>query len=145
MDTFFGISTGRLALGALSLLALAFAILGVRAWRWPIFFRLGVRQLPRRPAQTALIAAGLMLSTALVAASLSTGDTITHSLRTAAVGELGRVDEIVTFSPTTTQPAPSGDPFDDGAFFPLDVYDRILQHLPAIQNPKSGDPRPRVI
>src|SRR5207247_10401021 len=116
------------------LLLAAFASLAVGAWRWPIFFRLGVRQLPRRPAQTALIAAGLMLSTALVAASLATGDTITHSLRTAAVGELGRVDEIVTYSPTTLQPAGGGGSFGDAAFFPLDVYERVRDHTPPIQN-----------
>src|SRR5690242_12954859 len=98
MDTFFGVPTSHLALGGLAVLGVVLAVLGVRAWRWPVFLRLGVRQLPRRPGQTALIAAGLMLSTALVAASLSTGDTLTHSLRAAAVGEVGRLDETVTYA-----------------------------------------------
>src|SRR5687768_10486819 len=99
METFFGIPTATLARFALGAVGVALCILAIRAWRWPVFLRLGVRQLPRRPAQTALIVAGLMLSTALVAASLATGDTITRAIRTAAVAELGRLDEVVTFSP----------------------------------------------
>jgi putative ABC transport system permease protein len=158
VDSFFGVSTTRLALGALALVLAALLILAIRAYRWPIFLRLGVRQLPRRPAQTALVVAGLMLSTALVAASLSTGDTITHSLRTAAVGELGRLDEIVTYSALTRPtgqpptvpvpqtdaappagppnqpnqpgpPAPADVPFTTRSFFPLDVYDRLRDQL----------------
>ncbi|MGH2353724.1 MAG: hypothetical protein ACRDJN_19140, partial [Chloroflexota bacterium] len=109
MDTFFGIRTEWLALGAQGMLAIALAALGVRAWRWPVFLRLGVRQLPRRPFQTALIVTGLMLSTALVAASLATGDTISHALRAAAVNEIGRLDEVVTYAAATSpSSAPSG-------------------------------------
>ena len=81
MEAFFGVPTAWLAAAALAALALALGLLGWRARRWPIFLRLGVRQLPRRPAQTALIVLGLTLSTALVAASLATGDTIARSLR----------------------------------------------------------------
>ncbi|MBI3970078.1 MAG: FtsX-like permease family protein [Chloroflexi bacterium] len=103
-----------------------------RAWRWPIFLRLGVRQLPRRPAQTALVVAGLTLSTTLVAAALSTGDTLTHSLRAAAIGEIGYLDELVTFSALPRQAAAgSGDPFGSTSFFSTLVYERIRQQLDA--------------
>jgi putative ABC transport system permease protein len=131
VDTFFGVPTGWLALGSFGLASLALAGLGVRAWLWPVFFRLGVRQLPRRPAQTALIVAGLMLSTALVMASLSTGDTITHSLRAAAVAELGRLDEIITYDDPAASggPAAAGGPLGPSTFFPADVYDRLAQRL----------------
>src|SRR5918999_4888442 len=108
MDTFFGVPTGRNALGALGAVVLVLGVLAVRAWRWPVFLRLGVRQLPRRPAQTALIVCGLMLSTALVTASLTTGDTITHAIRSAAVGELGRLDQVVTYTPVARSAAPGG-------------------------------------
>jgi putative ABC transport system permease protein len=99
VETFFGLPTARIALGAAVAVAVVLAALAGLAWRWPVFLRLGVRQLPRRPAQSVLIVAGLMLSTALVAASLATGDTITHAIRAAAVTELGRLDEVITFSP----------------------------------------------
>jgi putative ABC transport system permease protein len=133
MDTFFGVSTGLIALGALALLGAALGMLGYRAWRWPVFLRLGVRQLPRRPTQTALIVSGLTLSSALVAASLTTGDTLTHALRTVAVNELGPLDELVWQSRTTlpgTTPTPGGDnPFTSTAFFPLDTYTRVAREV----------------
>src|SRR5262249_30348952 len=104
MDTFFGVPTDRIAAAALGAVAVVLGALAVRARRWPVFLRLGVRQLPRRPAQTALIVLGLTLSTALVAASLATGDTIAQSLRSAAVAELGPLDEVVTYA--TPEPSP---------------------------------------
>jgi putative ABC transport system permease protein len=140
MDTFFGLPTGRIALGALVAVGLVLGVLAVRAWRWPVFLRLGVRQLPRRPAQTALIVCGLMLSTALVTASLTTGDTITHAIRGAAVGELGRLDQVVTFSPAA-RPAGAGDPFAGTVFFAPQVAGRVAeraQNDPALRQDVEG-------
>ncbi len=136
MDTFFGIPTGTLALGALFAAGAALGVLALRAWRWPVFLRLGLRQLPRRPAQTALIVAGLMLSTALVTASLATGDTITHAIRAAAVTELGRLDQVVTYSaPAGSQqgapPGAGGDPFASSTFFPGEVFARVARGIEA--------------
>src|SRR5690348_8473696 len=144
METFFGIPTGRLAAGALAALAALAVVLGWRAWRWPIFLRLGVRQLPRRPAQTALVVAGLLLSTALMAASLSTGDTISHALRAAAVNELGPLDEIVTFSGQPSNPATRVDednPFASTTFFSPETYQRIeaaVRDDPALAREVAG-------
>ena len=53
-----------------------------------VFFRLGVRN-ARRPGRTALIVAGLMLGTTIIAAALATGDTMSHTVRSAAVASLG--------------------------------------------------------
>ena len=92
VDSFFGVKTATLALSSLFAVLLTLSLLAIRAWRWPIFLRLGLRQLPRRPSQTVLIVAGLMLSTALVAASLATGDTITRAIaqrRRARAGAAG--------------------------------------------------------
>lgn len=140
MDTFFGLPTGRIALGALGAVAVVLAVLAVRAWRWPVFLRLGVRQLPRRPAQTVLIVCGLMLSTALVTASLTTGDTITHAIRGAAVGELGRLDEVVTYAPAARAAGP-GDPFAGTIFFAPDVAGRVAERVrsdPALARDVEG-------
>ncbi|HEX2514765.1 MAG TPA: FtsX-like permease family protein, partial [Chloroflexota bacterium] len=117
------------------------SLLAIRAWRWPIFLRLGLRQLPRRPSQTVLIVAGLMLSTALVAASLATGDTITRAIRSAAVRELGRLDEVVTFSPTARPGGAGGDPFSGTIFFPGEVAGRLASRLtedPALRQDVEG-------
>lgn len=137
METFFGVPTGRLALGALVAVGVALALLALRAWRWPVFLRLGLRQLPRRPAQTILIVAGLMLSTALVAASLATGDTITHAIRAAAAMELGRLDQVVTYSvparppgaPPGAAPGAEGDPFASITFFPREVFTGVARRI----------------
>jgi putative ABC transport system permease protein len=159
MSTFFGIPTEWLALSCLALVAAMLAVLGIRAWRWPIFLRLGVRQLPRRPQQTVLITAGLMLSTALVTASLVTGDTITHALRSAAVNELGRVDEIVMYSevprpppgatagstapasPASSSAQEDNQRFVSPPFFPGPTYERLAGRLSdngALQNEVAG-------
>jgi putative ABC transport system permease protein len=141
VSSFFGIPTTVLALGATSLLVLAAAALGYRAWRWPIFLRLGVRQLTRRPAQTALIVAGLALSSTLISASLATGDTLTFALRSAAVAELGRIDEVVFASEPARPGAPpapggGGGPTAPATFFPQDAANRLAEQVagrPALQ------------
>ena len=46
-----------------------------------IMFKIGVRNIPRRPAQTVLIIIGLMLSTLIISAALGTGDTLSFSIR----------------------------------------------------------------
>ena len=60
-----------------------------------VFFRLGVRNARRRPGRTALIVAGSMLGTAIIAAALATGDTMSQTIRSSAVSALGRADEVV--------------------------------------------------
>ncbi|HEY6690896.1 MAG TPA: FtsX-like permease family protein, partial [Rubrobacter sp.] len=58
-------------------------------------FRMAVRNIPRRKAQSALIVAGLMLATVLFSAAFTTGDTLTNSLRVQALESIGRVDVVV--------------------------------------------------
>ena len=141
MDTFFGLPTGGIALGAVAAVLAVLAVLAVRAWRWPVFLRLGLRQLPRRPAQTVLIVAGLMLSTALVTASLTTGDTITRAIRGAAVrraGPAGRGGHLLPDRP----PRRAGrDPFSGTIFFPADVAGRLASDCaddPALRQDVEG-------
>ena len=43
-------------------------------------FKLGVRNIPRRRAQTTLIVLGLMLSTVIISAAFTTGDTVDRSV-----------------------------------------------------------------
>jgi putative ABC transport system permease protein len=60
-----------------------------------VIFRMGVRNIPRRPAQTVLIVIGLMLSTMIVAAALATGDTLNHSIRADVYKYLGYTDQLI--------------------------------------------------
>ncbi len=70
----------------------------VGAWillRNRVIFRMGVRNIPRRPAQTVLIIVGLMLSTLIIAAALTTGDTLNHSIRADVYNYLGQTDQLI--------------------------------------------------
>ncbi len=72
------------------------AVVGFLAWRHRIMLKLGLRNIPRRPAQTALIIVGSMLSAVIIAASFTTGDTLSSSIRNASIEGLGTIDEILT-------------------------------------------------
>lgn len=84
---------------------IAFALLGIvsviilflllLAWRNPVLFKMGMRNIPRRPAQSILIVIGLTLSTIIIVASFSTGDTLNYSVRRQAVAAYGDIDEII--------------------------------------------------
>ena len=91
------------------------------AWRHRIMLRLGLRNIPRRPAQTALIIVGSMLSAVIIAASFATGDTISSSIRNASIEGLGPVDEILT-------PARGAEDFGP-AYVDRTRFDRLQEQL----------------
>ena len=118
MQTLFGIDTDVLmvvVLGAMVgiLLALAFTALLNR-----VMLKIGVRNLPRRPAQTALIVVGLMLSTLIISAALGTGDTIYYSIRNGVVEGLGEIDEVLSKGDARSDLR--GDPY-----FPMATFDAL--------------------
>ena len=96
MQNLFGIPTLWLAAGLLVALLVFAAVLGNQARMRPILVKLGVRNVPRRVAQSVLITVGLMLSTTIIATSLGIGDTVTNSIRVDALTALGHTDEIIT-------------------------------------------------
>src|SRR5436305_7063232 len=60
-----------------------------------IFFKIGVRNIPRRRTQMWLIIFALMLSTTLLSSVLATGDVIIGAVQSVAVYNLGSVDETI--------------------------------------------------
>ncbi|MBI2866977.1 MAG: ABC transporter permease [Chloroflexi bacterium] len=95
MEKLFGIPMGGLALG-LAAIVIGIAVLtALLALRNRVMFKLGVRNVPRRPAQTFLIILGLMLATLIISAALGTGDTVTHSIRSLVIESLGPTDQMV--------------------------------------------------
>ena len=64
----------------IALLAVSVSTLVVIYLRNRVLFRLGVRNIPRRRAQTTLIVLGLMLSTLIISAAFTTGDTVQRSI-----------------------------------------------------------------
>src|SRR4051794_2431242 len=95
MDELFGIPTQQLTLILLAAFVAGASILAALALRDRTSFRMAVRNLPRRRAQSALIVAGLTLATALFSAAFTTGETLTNSLRIKALEGIGRVDVVV--------------------------------------------------
>jgi putative ABC transport system permease protein len=104
MTKLLGIPTEQLTLVLSGVFAAGALILAFLAARDRTSFRMAVRNVPRRPTQTALILLGLMLATLLFSAAFTTGDTLTNSLRTQALENIGRVDVVVK----AKQPESSG-------------------------------------
>jgi len=88
------LSTGVIVflVGSVSAILLYLLILYLRN---PVLAKLGLRNIARRPTQTALIVIGLTLSTIIVISSLGTGDTLRYSVQHQAVAAYGKVDEII--------------------------------------------------
>ncbi|MFN0155971.1 MAG: ABC transporter permease [Gaiella sp.] len=149
----------------LAIVAIAVACAGaallVLALRNPILVRLGLRNVPRRRARTALIVTGLMLGTAIIAAALVTGDTMSHTVRSTAVRALGATDEVVA-----ARGAAEDLPGDLGAavgtrYFPAKVVEEIdraaretgvvdgvtggILEVVAVQAPRSQRTEPSVV
>lgn len=100
MDSLFGVSTTGLARVLVALSALVLLGLGLIGLRRRTLMRLGLRNAARRPLRSVVIVVGLMLSTVVIATAFSTGDAMTLTVRSLITGSIGRVDEIVTASPT---------------------------------------------
>src|SRR5215210_6735240 len=98
MDEIFGIPMSGIMVVLLGMLALCLLTVAWVAWRRPVIFKLGIRNIPRRKAQTILIVVGLMLSTMIISAALGVGDTVDYSITDEVYQGLGHVDEQVVAS-----------------------------------------------
>ena len=95
MDALFGLSMNTIMIVLLGLLAVSLAVVAYVILRNRIVFLMGVRSIPRRMAQTVLIVLGLMLSTLIISAALTTGDTVDHSITDQSYTLMGHIDETV--------------------------------------------------
>jgi len=95
MDALFGLSMNLIMFVLLGLLGVCLASIAYVALRNRILFMMGLRNMPRRVAQTVLIVIGLMLSTLIISAALSTGDTVDYSISKLAYQTLGHIDETI--------------------------------------------------
>ncbi|MDA1174729.1 MAG: hypothetical protein O2826_09465, partial [Chloroflexi bacterium] len=93
MESLFGIPMNQLSGGLTVFFLLGTAIIAFLAMRNRVMFKMAIRNIPRRRAQSALIVVGLMLATLLFSASFATGDTIAHSFRLEILSVVGKVDE----------------------------------------------------
>lgn len=93
MDTIFGIPADLLLTILAVILAIIVVIVAFFAIRYPLAFRLGIRNIPRRKAQTALIVIGLALSTLIITSALAIGDTVDYSVKSGVYESLGAIDQ----------------------------------------------------
>jgi putative ABC transport system permease protein len=119
MQKLFGVEMASIA-GVLSaILIVVIVALALLAWRRPVFFKLGVRPIPRRRAQSVLIVLGLMLATLIITAAFVTGDTLSNSIRTIAIQGMGEMDEVIQV----------GNAGMLSPYFPIDRYDTLAAQL----------------
>ena len=95
MKELFGIPIDSLTLVLAIVLAALGGAIALLAIRNRVLVKLGVRNVGRRRARSALIVVGLMLGTTIIASALATGDTMSHTIRSTAVQALGGTDEVV--------------------------------------------------
>jgi putative ABC transport system permease protein len=95
MNDFFGIPMNGILVVLLILLAVSLSTVAYVLFRNRVMFMVGVRNIPRRRAQTVLIIVGLMLSTLIISAALSIGDTVNYSITGQAYDRLHSVDQVV--------------------------------------------------
>ncbi|GIV77021.1 MAG: hypothetical protein KatS3mg050_1415 [Litorilinea sp.] len=87
--------TTTVANGVAIALALVLTGVGIAGLRRPIVVKLGLRNIPRRPAQSLLIVLGLTLSTVIIVSALSIGDTLSNSIQRHAVEAYGQIDQVI--------------------------------------------------
>jgi putative ABC transport system permease protein len=95
MKEVFGIPVDTLLVFLLAALGISLCALGALAIRNRVLVKLAVRSVGRRRGRSALIVVGLMLGTTIIAAALTTGDTMSHTIRMTAVNTLGATDETI--------------------------------------------------
>lgn len=95
-------------------------------WRQRVIFKMGMRNIPRRPAQTTLIIIGLMLSTLIVSAALTTGDTLNNTVTSVVYKVMGHTDELVVVSYGNKD---SNDTSAADTFFPESVASQLRSKL----------------
>ncbi|MGH2584930.1 MAG: FtsX-like permease family protein, partial [Dehalococcoidia bacterium] len=96
MNELFGISTTTIMIWLVGLLAVCLIAIGVIAITNPTMVKLGLRNIPRRKAESTLVVLGLMLATLIITAAFTTGDSIDYSITRDVYKILGPIDETIT-------------------------------------------------
>ena len=129
MEDLFGVKMDWIMYVLLAIFLPAVAVIGFMALRNRVMLKMGLRNIPRRKAQTALIVFGIMISTLIMAASFGTGDTLTFSIRQAVVDGLGTIDEFVL-----SARAGENDQFGGAAYVPMERFTSLQQELAGVES-----------
>ena len=92
MSELFGLPMSTIMLVLLALFVISALVSAVLFLLGRTMFRMGLRNIRRRAAQSSLIVAGLMLATTIVTAAFTLGDTVDYSITKVAYDFLQRTD-----------------------------------------------------
>ena len=95
MTQIFGIPLDKLTIILVSITLVIVGVVLLLALTNTIFFKIGVRNIPRRRLQMLLIVFALMLSTTLLSSVLATGDVMNAAVQSVAIYNYGNIDEII--------------------------------------------------
>ncbi len=123
MDELFGLSMNVIMIVVVAITAVIFALLLYVALRNPVMFKTGLRNIPRRPAQTILIIFGLMLATVIMTVAFATGDTLSSTVTDDIYELLDETDLIIVWD-EDEHPAPQ-----DQRLVPLSEVDRLKERF----------------
>ena len=149
MEEIFGLDMDYIVVAVAIGFGLIVLSVGFMALLNRIFFKIGLRNIPRRPGQTALIVVGLMLSTLIISSALGTGDTLNHSIRSDIVSSLGEIDEILTANQGSSLGLTGSSPYFPeewlttlrdqlGDFDKIDAMIPMISERAPIANPTAG-------
>jgi putative ABC transport system permease protein len=114
VNELFGLSMTTIMLWLVGMLAVCLLAIGVIVLTNPTMVKLGLRNIPRRKAQSVLVVLGLMLATLIITAAFTTGDSIDHSITRDIYQILGPIDQVIEIQGSGTD-AQSGQPYVDAA------------------------------
>ena len=153
MEELFGLPTIRLMWIVVAIAAVAAVVIGFIFLKRPILVRIGLRNIPRRRAQTVLVTMGLTLATIIVTIAFSTGDSLAVSVRGLALDSLERIDHFITVEETDASVDEVGDGIPDQVLLDLQSYfagderiDAIFGSrfdLVPIEHPEAGQVEPQ--
>ena len=124
MEVLFGIPMFRIMVVLLAIFIGIMVVVVFMAWRNRVMLKLGLRNIPRRRAQSVLIVVGSMLSAVIIASAFGIGDTISFSIRDNATKDLGTIDEVLR---STSDPENFGQR--SAPYFPKDRFDELTREF----------------
>lgn len=121
MNELFGISMTTIMMALLALFALCAAGAGIIYLSNRLMFRMGLRNIRRRRAQSVLIVFGLMLATVIITAAFATGDTLDYSITKLTYDNLQRTDLSIHHFRAEDAPPEGSDSIAEERYVPFEV------------------------
>ena len=153
MEELFGLPTIRLMWIVVAIASVAAAVIVYIFLKRPILVRMGLRNIPRRRAQTVLVTMGLTLATIIVTIAFSTGDSLAVSVRNLALNGLERIDHFIIEEETDDSAEDAGIGIPDQVLSDLQSHfaddDRVEAifgsrfDLVPIEHPEAGQIEPQ--